>query len=392
LKKIILRAGREQSVKRFHPWVFSGAIGKMDAPLAEGEDVKVYSSSGECLGTGHFHNGSIAVRVISFTDDELTDRFWKAKFGQALQLRKAAGLHGNGGTNVYRLVNAEGDGFPGLIADFYNGTIVMQAHTAGMYKIAGRLTGVLKQLLGDNLRAVYDKSLPSLKKFYTDDGSDGYLYGAPGDRIVLEHGNKFIVDWERGQKTGFFTDQRENRELLARYSGDRKVLNMFSYTGGFSVYALRGGASLVHTVDSSARAIELADENIALNFQDSRRNRSFCSEAFDFFSNAGDKYDIIVLDPPAFAKNRKSANNALQAYKRLNAKAMEYISEGGLLFTFSCSQVIGADEFRQAVYSAAIQSGREIRILHRLSQPADHPVSIYHPEGEYLKGLVLQLS
>jgi 23S rRNA (cytosine1962-C5)-methyltransferase len=329
--------------------------------------------------------------MISFTGDEPSDGFWKAKFEQALQLRVAAGLHGSLDTNVYRLVNAEGDGCPGLIADFFNGTLVLQAHTAGMYRIASQLTAVLKQLLGDNLKGVYDKALPALKNLYTADGGEGYLFGGPGDKTVIEHGNRFIVDWVGGQKTGFFTDQRENRKLLAHYSHDRKVLNMFSYTGGFSVYALRGGASLVHTVDSSARAIELADENIALNFQDERRNRSFCSEAFDYFSHASEKYDIIVLDPPAFAKNRKSANNALQAYKRLNAKAMDYIGEGGLLFTFSCSQVVSMDEFRQAVYSAAIQSGRNIRVLHRLSQPADHPVSIYHPEGEYLKGLVLQV-
>lgn len=360
-----------------------------DVP-GEGEYVAVYSSKEECLGTGHYHSGSIAVRMLSFSYFEPTDAFWKMKFEKALSLRVKAGLYNNEQTSVFRLVNAEGDGFPGLIADFYNGTVVFQAHSTGMFRIKEQLAMVVQQVLGDSVKAVYDKS-PSEKLRTDEKRSDGYILGAPDDTVVLEYGNKFGVDWIGGQKTGFFIDQRENRRLVQQYSSKQRVLNMFGYTGGFSVYALRGGATEVHTVDSSGRAIELAVKNIELNFPDDNRNRSHCSEVYDFFRDAKSKYDIVILDPPAFAKNRKSLNNALQAYKRLNARAMEFIEPGGMLFTFSCSQLVGKKEFRQAVYSAALESGREGRIMHVLSQPPDHPVSIYHPEGDYLKGLVLQV-
>ncbi|MFW5835351.1 MAG: class I SAM-dependent rRNA methyltransferase [bacterium] len=390
MKKIILRPGKEHSLKRFHPWLFSGAIGKMQDLPGEGEYVAVYSSGGECLGTGHYHSGSIAVRMLSFSYTEPSDAFWRMKFEKALSLRIKAGLSNGEQNSVFRLVNAEGDGFPGLIADFYNGTVVFQAHSAGMFRIREQLASVLQQLPGMNVKAVYDKS-PSEKMRTEEKRSDGYIYGESDDTVVMEYGNRFRVDWIGGQKTGFFIDQRENRKLVQKYSSKQRVLNMFGYTGGFSVYALRGGATVVHTVDSSSRAIELAGENIGLNFPEDRRSKLYCSEVYDFFRDSNDKYDIIILDPPAFAKNRKSLNNALQAYKRLNARAMEFIEPGGLLFTFSCSQVVGKKEFRQAVYSAALECGREGKIMHLLSQPPDHPVSIFHPEGDYLKGIVLQI-
>lgn len=356
----------------------------------EGECVVIYSSNRECLGIGHYHSGSIAVRLLSFSYAEPSDEFWKIKFEKALKLRSLAGLYNGGDTNVFRLVNAEGDGFPGLIADFYNGTVVLQMHSAGMYRIREQLARVLIMVFGDRLKAVYDKC-PSDKVKAEENRSEGYIYGADGDHLVSEYGIKFLVDWVEGQKTGFFIDQRENRNLLQQYASKQKVLNMFAYTGGFSVYALRGGASQVHTVDSSARAIELAGENIEMNFPGDTRNKSFCCEVYDFFRETKHKYDIIILDPPAFARSRKSLNNALQAYRRLNAKAMEYIVPGGMLFTFSCSQVVGRKQFRQAVYSAALETGREARVMHLLAQPPDHPVSIYHPEGDYLKGLVMQV-
>jgi 23S rRNA (cytosine1962-C5)-methyltransferase len=391
LKKIILKPGKEQSLKRFHPWVFSGAMETMEELPGEGECVWVYSSKKECLGTGHYHSGSIAVRIFSFSCTEPTSGFWQSKLEKCLQLRVREGLYDNRNTNVFRLVNAEGDGLPGLIADYYNGTVVLQAHSAGMYRIIDQLAGVINNILGERLKAVYDKSPLSLKKLVPSEREGGYLRGHEHESKVRENGNSFRVDWVTGQKTGFFIDQRENRKLLGYYSGGRKILNMHCYSGGFSIYALRGGATLVHSVDSSASAIDLARENSLLNFPGDNREKLFCSEAFDFFRETSEKYDIVILDPPAFAKSRKSQNNALQAYKRLNYKAMELILPGGLLFTFSCSQVVAREQFRQAVYSAAIQSGREVRILHQLSQPADHPFSIYHAEGEYLKGLVLQI-
>ena len=388
--KIVLKPGKAQSLKRFHPWIFSGAFKKIPDGVHEGDPVEVFSSENEKLGTGHYHSGSIAVRMLAFGNEKLTRTFWRSKIEKCLRLREGIGLAGSSHTNVYRLVNAEGDDMPGLIIDYYNGTAVMQAHSAGMHRIRRELAANLREVMGDSLTSVYYRGMHGIPVIKENEYSE-YLSGSPSSNIVEEHGNRFTIDWVGGQKTGFFTDQRENRKLLGQYSRDKNILNMFGYTGGFSVYALEGGARLVHTVDSSAKAIKMADENVALNFESGMRHKAFCMEAFDFFSDCKEGYDIVILDPPAFAKGMRARNNALRAYMRLNSKAFEMIVPGGLLFTFSCSQVVGRDQFRQAVYSAAIQSSRDIKILHQLSQPADHPVSIYHPEGEYLKGLVLQV-
>jgi 23S rRNA (cytosine1962-C5)-methyltransferase len=390
LIKIVLKPGKEQSLKRFHPWIFSGALKKIPDGLQEGDPVEVFSSENEKLGTGHYHSGSIAVRMLTFGNEKLTGAFWRSKIEKCLRLREEIGLAGSSHTNVYRLVNAEGDGLPGLIIDYYKGTAVIQAHSAGMHRIRRELAAILQDVMGDSLTSVYCRGMHGIAVI-NENKDNAYLSGSPSTNIVEEHGKRFAIDWVRGQKTGFFIDQRENRKLLGQYSRDKKILNMFGYTGGFSVYALEGGARQVHTVDSSAKAIEMADENVALNFESDTHHESFCMEAFDFFSDCKEGYDIVILDPPAFAKGMRARNNALRAYMRLNSKAFEMIVPGGLLFTFSCSQVVGRDQFRQAVYSAAILSAREIRILHHLSQPADHPVSVYHPEGEYLKGLVLQV-
>ncbi len=390
MTKIVLKPGKEQSLKRFHPWVFSGALKRIPEGLSEGDPVEVFSSENEKMGTGHYHSGSIAVRMLTFGDEELTRPFWISRIERCLRLRKEIGLAGSSHTNVYRLVNAEGDGLPGLIIDCYGGTAVIQAHTSGMHRIRMELAAVLSDVMGDDLESVYYRSMHGVSVINGKE-CHRYLSGSPSTNIVGEHGNRFAIDWTGGQKTGFFIDQRENRKLLGQYSRDRKILNMFGYTGGFSVYALDGGARQVHTVDSSAKAIEMADENVALNFESETRHKTFCMEAFDFFGDCREMYDIVILDPPAFAKGMRARNNALKAYTRLNSKALEFLVSGGLLFTFSCSQVVGREQFRQAVYSAAIRSARQIRILHHLSQPADHPVSIYHPEGEYLKGLVLQV-
>ena len=390
LKKIVLKPGKEQSLKRFHPWIFSGAVKTIPGGVQEGDPVEIFSSKNEPLGTGHYQPGSIAVRMLTFGTEKLSTAFWRSKLEKCLRLREGSGLAGSSHTNVYRLVNAEGDGMPGLIIDYYSGTAVMQAHSAGMHRIRRELAAILREVMGDSLTSVYYRGMQGVH--VKSEGADNvYLSGSLSSNIVEEHGNRFAIDWVGGQKTGFFIDQRENRKLLGQYSRGKKVLNMFGYTGGFSVYALGGGALQVHTVDSSAKAVEMAEENVALNFQSETRHKAFCMEAFDFFSDGNDSYDIVILDPPAFAKGMRARNNALQAYRRLNSKALKKIVPGGLLFTFSCSQVVGRDQFRQAVYSAAIQSARDIKILHQLSQPADHPVSIYHPEGEYLKGLVLQV-
>ncbi len=390
MQKIILKPGKEQSIYRFHPWIFSGAIKTITGNPREGDPVEIFSSADECLGTGHFQQGSITVRMLSFKPAKLDSTFWKGKIINALELRKVCNLAGSGHTDAYRLVNAEGDGMPGMIIDFYNGTAVMQAHAPGMYMIRNQLAEVLKDVLKEDLTSVYYRSAPGAAG-RNGRQENGYLTGGESRTIITEYGHKFSVDLEGGQKTGFFIDQRENRKLLMDYSQGKKVLNMFGYTGGFSVYALSGGASLVDTVDSSAKAVEKAHENVELNFPSDKHHKAYCADVFDFFREQGNVYDIVILDPPAFAKGMKARNNALQAYRRLNTKALEKISPGGLLFTFSCSQVVSKEQFRQAVYSAALQSEREIRVLHQLSQPADHPVSIYHPEGEYLKGLVLQV-
>lgn len=387
--KIVLKSGKDQSLKRFHPWVFSGAIKKSYGPLNEGDIVSVYSNSDEFLGLGHYQIGSIAVRVFSFTDTEINGDFWKDKLIKAFNLRKTLGLIGNSETNAYRLVHAEGDGMPGLIIDFYNGTAVMQTHSIGMYLIREELAGYLKEMMGDLLVAVYDKSEKTLPFKADITPKDGFIIGNTIPGVVSEYGNLFKVDWEEGQKTGFFIDQRENRLLLQQYAKGRDVLNMFCYTGGFSFFAMKGGANSVHSVDASGRAIDLTRENVELNFPNDPRHEAIVADAFDYLKDIHQKYDLIVLDPPAFAKHRDALGRALQGYKRINARAFEQIRPGGILFTFSCSQVVSKEKFREAVFSGAAIAGRTVRIIHQMNQPADHPINIYHPEGEYLKGLVL---
>jgi len=387
--KIVLKPGKDQSMKRFHPWVFSGAISKIPEKIKEGDVVSVYSSANDFLGIGHYQIGSIAVRIFSFKNVVTDESFWREKLQKAYNLRVALGFANNKETNVYRLVHAEGDELPGLIIDIYNGTAVMQMHTVGMYQIRMQLATLLKEVMGEELVAVYDKSSKTIPFKSGINPVDSYLIGKSEPTVVSEFGMKFKVDWEEGQKTGFFIDQRENRNLLQQYSKGRDVLNMFCYSGGFSFFAMKGGANLVHSVDSSAKAIDLTRDNVELNFPGDSRHEAFESDAFEYLRDIKDKYDLIILDPPAFAKHREALGQALQAYKRINARAFEQIRPGGIVFTFSCSQVVGRDKFREAVFSAAAISGRSVRILHQLTQPADHPVNIYHPEGEYLKGLVL---
>ena len=387
---VVLKPGKESSLLRFHPWVFSGAVKYLPATVREGEPVRVVSAANDFLGLGHYQVGSIAVRIFSFKE-QVTDReFWKHKISNALEVREASGFCFGDSHNICRLIHGEGDGLPGLIVDYYNGVAVMQAHSAGMYLIRQELAAALREVLGSRLTAVYDKSEKTVPFKANLSPVDGYLYGsAILPHMADEYGLHFNIDWISGQKTGFFIDQRENRRLLERYSRGMNVLNMFCYSGGFSAYALRGGAALVHSVDSSAKAVELTLANMELNFQDDSRHKAFSADAFEFLRDAEPDYDLIILDPPAFAKHQDALPQALKAYKRINARAMQIIRPGGILFTFSCSQSVPRDKFREAVFSAAAISGRSVRILHQLTQPADHPVSIYHPEGEYLKGLVL---
>ncbi len=387
--KIVLKSGKDQSLKRFHPWVFSGAIKKVYGNLTEGDLVEVYSNKDEFLGIGHYQIGSIAVRIVSFADVIPDYDFWKDKIERAWNYRQSLGFGTDESTNVFRLIHAEGDGLPGLIVDFYNGTAVMQMHSVGMYLIREELVKALKEVLGGRLAAVYDKSAKTLPFKADIQPEDGFLFGKSHENVVMENGLKFKVDWEEGQKTGFFIDQRENRSLVQKYAQNRHVLNMFCYTGGFSFYAMQGGARMVHSVDSSAKAIDLTDENMELNFPGDSRHKAFTADGFEYLKDIKDKYDLIILDPPAFAKHRNALHQALQGYKRINTRAFEQIRSGGIVFTFSCSQVVSKERFREAVFSAAAISGRNVRILHQLSQPVDHPVNIYHPEGEYLKGLVL---
>ena len=389
IARIFLKPGKEQSLKRFHPWVFSGAIGKSEGKPEEGDPVNVYSAEGEFLGMGHCQIGSIAVRILSFEEVAPDFDFWKSKIESAWNLRKSIGIAESTKTNVFRLVHAEGDGMPGLIVDFYNGTAVIQMHTVGMFLVREMIVKALRDVLGKRLKAVYNKSAKSLPFKADIAAEDEYLFGEGGETEVLENSLRFRVDWLEGQKTGFFIDQRENRLLVQYFAQNRDVLNMFCYTGGFSFYAMKGGARLVHSVDSSAKAIELTNQNVKLNFADDNRHEAFTADAFEFMRNIKDRYDLIILDPPAFAKHRDAVHQALQAYKRINTRAFEQIRSGGIIFTFSCSQVVSKEKFREAVFSAAAISGRNVRILHQLTQPADHPVNIYHPEGEYLKGLVL---
>lgn len=389
-KKVYLKPGKEESLKRFHPWVFSGAIARVEGEPEEGEVVDVYTSQKEFIACGHFQVGSIAVRVLSFRQETIDHAFWVRRLEVAKDLRRALGLIGNPQNNTYRLVHGEGDNLPGLIIDVYDHTAVMQAHSAGMHVYRMEIADALSEVMGDVIQNIYYKSETTLP-FKADllATENGFIKGGSPENIAMENGLKFHVDWLKGQKTGFFVDQRENRHLLEHYAKGRNVLNMFCYTGGFSFYAMRGGASLVHSVDSSAKAIDLTNENVELNFPGDARHQAFAEDAFKFLDRMGDQYDLIILDPPAFAKHRDALRNALRGYTKLNAKAFEKIRPGGILFTFSCSQVVNKQDFRNAVFTAAAQSGRSVRILHQLTQPGDHPVNIYHPEGEYLKGLVL---
>ena len=388
-KKVYLKAGKEESLKRFHPWVFSGAIARIEGEPEEGEVVDVYTSKKEFIACGHFQIGSIAVRVLTFRQEKINLDFWKHRLEVALDLRRSLNLVDNPENNTYRLVHGEGDNLPGLIIDVYGQTAVMQAHSAGMHVYRMEIAEALSEVMGDIVQHIYYKSETTLP-FKADLGPEnGFIKGGSPENVALENGLKFHVDWLKGQKTGFFVDQRENRHLLERYSKGRNVLNMFCYTGGFSFYAMRGGANLVHSVDSSAKAIDLTNQNVELNFPGDERHQAFAEDAFKYLDRMGDQYDLIILDPPAFAKHRDALRNALRGYSKLNAKAFEKIKPGGILFTFSCSQVVDKKDFRNAVFTAAAQSGRSVRILHQLTQPGDHPVNIYHPEGEYLKGLVL---
>jgi len=387
--RIILKSGKEQSLRRYHPWVFSGAIKSTDGSPIEGDLVDVYSNKDEFLGTGHYAGGSIAVRILSFDPvgdirEVLTDRILKA-----LDYRKKIGLIDDTSTNAFRLINAEGDGIPGVIADYYNGVVVTQFHSIGMYRDKEKITEGLKNALGKELETIVDRSESTLPSKFANDLKNEITIQEDERGEVIENGNRFIVDLKGGQKTGFYIDQRENRKLLGTLSYGKSVLNLFGYTGGFSVYALRGGARLIHTVDSSAGAINLAAQNIQLNFGNITTHQSFCEDVSAFLQNPREIYDLIISDPPAFAKHQRNLDNALQGYMRLNARIFEMIRPGGIVFTFSCSQVISRENFRKSIFVAAANAGRKVKIMHQLSQPPDHPVSIYHPEGEYLKGLVL---
>lgn len=388
-KKVYLKPGKEESLRRFHPWIFSGAIHHIEGEPEEGEVVSVYTSQREFVAVGHFQVGSIAVRVLSFQDELIDHAFWVRKLRSAYALRRAIGIAGRPDNNTFRLVHGEGDNLPGLVIDLYAGTAVMQAHSVGMHVSRMDIADALLEVAGDVVQNIYYKSETTLPYKAELDAENGFVRGGSADNVAMEYGLKFHVDWLKGQKTGFFVDQRENRALLERYARDRSVLNMFCYTGGFSFYAMRGGARLVHSVDSSAKAIDLTNENVQLNFPGDPRHQAFAEDAFKYLDRMGDQYDLIILDPPAFAKHKDALRNALQGYRKLNAKAFEKIRPGGILFTFSCSQVVTKENFRTAVFTAAALSGRSVRILHQLTQPADHPVNIYHPEGEYLKGLVL---
>lgn len=388
-KQIYLKRGKEDSLLRFHPWVFSGAIHHADESIEEGDTVKVVTSEGKFIAIGHYQIGSIAVRVLSFRDIDINASFWRSRLKSALDMRIAIGIADNPQNNTYRLVHGEGDNLPGLVVDVYGETAVMQAHSVGMHVCRLEIAKELVSVMDGRIKNVYYKSETTLPYKAELGQEDGFLFGGSNDNTAVENGLKFHVDWLRGQKTGFFVDQRENRSLLEHYARGRKVLNMFCYTGGFSFYAMRGGAKLVHSVDSSAKAIELTNSNVELNFPNDPRHEAFCEDAFKFLEATDEQYDLIILDPPAFAKHRAALHNALKGYTRLNVKAFEKIQPGGLLFTFSCSQVVTKDNFRNAVFTAAAQAKRKVRILHQLHQPADHPINIYHPEGEYLKGLVL---
>ncbi len=388
-RQIYLKKGKEDSLKRFHPWVFSGAIKHAEPGIEEGDIVKVLTDSGEFIALGHYQIGSIAVRVLSFQECDIDSLFWQSKLQSALEVRLCIGVADSSDNNTYRLVHGEGDNLPGLVIDIYGKTAVMQAHSVGMHVCRNEIANSLVTVMGNRIDNIYYKRETTLPYKAELGQENGFVYGNSEDNIAIENGLKFHVDWLKGQKTGFFVDQRENRALLESYARGRKVLNMFCYTGGFSFYAMRGGAELVHSVDSSAKAIELTERNVELNYPGDNRHAAYCADAFKYLEESGNNYDLIILDPPAFAKHRAALHNALKGYTRLNVKAFEKIKPGGILFTFSCSQVVTKDNFRNAVFTAAAMAKRNVRIMHQLHQPADHPVNIYHPEGEYLKGLVL---
>jgi len=389
--KIILKKGKERSVKRLHPWIFSGAIQKTEGHPAEGDVVEIFSYDNEYLAKGHYQAGTISVRIFSFDRVETNKEYWKNKIENALRLRQQLGLVNNTETNVYRLVNAEGDEMPGIVIDYYNGIIVMQIHSAGMYRIRHMLAEIIQDLYGKNIFAIYDKSEMTIPEKTGLKAKNEFLFGNQYDTVIKENNCKFYVNVADGQKTGFYIDQRENRRLLSTYCANKEVLNVFCYTGGFSVYAATGGARIIHSVDSSSPAIELTIKIITLNEISASSHQAFCVDAFSYLKEINNRYNIIILDPPAFAKHQGALENALQAYKRINQQAIKQIKPGGLLFTFSCSQVVSKEEFRKSVFAAAANTQRSVKILHQLTQPADHPVSIYHPEGEYLKGLVLYI-
>jgi 23S rRNA (cytosine1962-C5)-methyltransferase len=390
--RIILKKGKEFSIQRFHPWIFSGAIQKMEGAVQDGSWVEVLDYKNDPLGFGHYQNGSIAVRMLSFDPRPPGENFWSQKISAALAVRKSAGLP-DAETNAFRLIHAEGDGVPGLVVDYYAGAVVLQAHSVGMHEDRMQIASALREVFNDSLTSIYYKSQSTLPGKMREPSTDEYLFGSPlSQHTIRENSNQFYVDWQEGQKTGFFLDQRDNRKLLGEFSQKKKVLNTFCYTGGFSVYALASGAALVHSVDSSQKAIDLTAKNIALNGYDPLIHECFAADTFDFFNDKRDTYDVMVLDPPAFAKHRDARHQAVRGYQRLNAEAIRSIRSGGVIFTFSCSQVVDRQLFYDTIVSAAIQAGRQIRVLHHLSQPADHPVSIFHPEGEYLKGLVLYVA
>jgi len=393
LKTVIIKPTKDKSIKRFHPWIFSGAIKSIDPGVNEGEIVDVYANKGKYLATGHYQDGSIAIRIFEFHQQEIDTEYWKNKIQKAYNARKELGLTNNKDTNIYRLVHAEGDGLPGLIIDYYNGTAVIQCHSIGMWLIKDIISDQLKSIV-PGIKAIYDKSAETLAKKYIDFYAikNQYLYGSEDAKFNgLEYGNKFSINWVTGQKTGFFVDQRENRKLLGSLSKGKKILNTFCYSGGFSIYALNHGAKEVHSIDSSKKAIELLEKNIELIDDYKGNHKSIIADAMNFIKEVDEDYDIIILDPPAFAKHMNARHKAIQGYKRLNARAIEQIKPGGIIFTFSCSQVINKELFRNTLLSAGINSGRKIKILHQLHQPADHPVNIFHPESEYLKGLVIQV-
>ena len=387
--KFFLKKGKDESLRRFHPWIFSGAIRNIEGNVEEGDIVEVYTHENEYIATGHYQIGSIAVRVLTFEKNVIDKAFYRDRLQTAYRVREAAGIANRPGNNTFRLVHGEGDNLPGLVIDIYGKTAVMQAHSIGMHKARHIIAETLLEIMGATVENIYYKSETTLPFKANLDDDNGFIIGGCNDDIAMENWLKFHVDWLKGQKTGFFIDQRDNRALLEKYAKGHSVLNMFCYTGGFSFYAMRGGARLVHSVDSSAKAIELTKKNVELNFANDGRHQAFTEDAFKFLDNINEKYDLIILDPPAFAKHRDAVRNALQGYKRLNVKALEKIEKGGILFTFSCSQVISKQDFRTSVFSASAIAKRNVRILHQLTQPADHPINIFHPEGEYLKGLVL---